>query len=152
MICPFCLHKKSEIYNSRSTNQGFVTWRRRRCLQCQKVFTTQETYDPSKNWYVVKDKSRRDRYSRAKLAMSLVRACDHRLGQQDDATWYLFEIVEQKLLPIAAKNEQHITAATIIEQVSAVLKRFDAAAYVKYLSYHQPPLNATALRRRLSKN
>ena len=79
--------------------------------------------------------------------MSILRVCDHRTNQ-DDAAWYLFETVEQNLTPLLT-DEQTITTDNIIETVAAILKRFDAAAYVKYLSYHQPALDARTLRRHL---
>lgn len=149
MVCPFCLHKKSEVYNSRGTNGGTAIWRRRRCLACGKAFTTQENYDPSTHWIVVTQK-KATKYSRAKLVMSLLRACDHRLNQ-DDATWYLFEAIEQQLYPIAAKSDQKIPITDITNIAAGVLKHFDATAYVKYMSYHQPVMDAKTLRRQLRK-
>lgn len=82
--------------------------------------------------------------------MSLLRVCDHRM-HTDDAVWYLYQIVEQKLLSYAAEHAAVIDAAAITEQASTALKRFDAAAYVKYLSYHQPALDAVALGKKLRK-
>lgn len=144
MVCPFCLHKKTDVYNTRGTTKG--VWRRRRCLNCGKAFTTQEHFDPSGIWKVLKGK-KTTAYSRAALSMSILRVCDHRTNQ-DDAAWYLFETVEQNLTPLLT-DEQTITTDNIIETVAAILKRFDAAAYVKYLSYHQPALDARTLRRHL---
>lgn len=146
MICPFCLHKKTEIYNSRSTNGGTNVWRRRRCTACGKVCTTQEYRNLDAVWKVASGKKVTS-YSRAKLTMSLLRACDHRKNQ-DDAVWYLFQIVEQKLTAYAAKNNP-IPVTQLIEVAAETLKRFDPAAYVKYLSYHQPALDAKSLRKQL---
>ena len=90
-------------------------------------------------------------YSRAKLSLSLVRACDHRTNQDDEA-WYLCSLVEQRLAPIAAQSKGVITRAELIDTAAAVLKRFDAAAYVKYLSYHQLIPDVKTLRRRLRRS
>lgn len=147
MVCPFCLHKKSEVYNSRSKAGGAAVWRRRRCLNCSKTFTTQEDFDPSGVWTVANGK-KYTKYSRAKLAMSLLRACDHRTNH-DNAAWYLFKAVEQQLYPIAAESEEKITVQDITDKAATILKRFDAAAYVKYISYHQPTMDAKTLRRHL---
>jgi len=147
MVCPFCLHKKTDVYNTRGTTKG--VWRRRRCLNCGKAFTTQEHFDPSGVWKVANGKKTAP-YSRATLSMSILRACDHRTNQ-DDAVWYLFEVVEQKLTPLLTEK-QTIAKSDIIETVSAILKRFDAAAYVKYLSYHQPTLDARTLRKQLRRS
>lgn len=81
--------------------------------------------------------------------MSLLRACDHRT-EQDNAAWYLYELVEQRLYPLAAQNNQILEAADISAAAGNILKRFDATAYVKYLSYHQPRvMDAKALRKQL---
>lgn len=146
MVCPFCLHKKTDIYNSRSTAGGAAVWRRRRCLRCGKTFTTQERFDPSGIWKVKNDKKTVP-YSRAKLTMSILRACDHR-SNKDDTAWYLFETVEQMLIPHAS-DKLLINAEDITDAVATVLKRFDAAAYVKYISYHQPAMDAKTLRKHL---
>lgn len=148
MVCPFCLNKKSEVYNSRNTKKGTATWRRRRCLNCGKSFTTEETFDPSAIWKVKKNDGRTVGYSRSQLALSMLRACDHRTNQ-DASVWYLYQLVEQNLLPMAAQGA--ILTSDIVEQVGAVLKRFDPTAYVKYLSYHQPIVDAKTLRKQLHK-
>jgi transcriptional repressor NrdR len=149
MVCPFCFHKKTDIYNSRSTDGGTAVWRRRRCLACDKTFTTQEHFDPSGIWKVSSGK-KTTAYSRAKLSMSILRSCDHRTNQ-DDVAWYLFEAVERKLAPITAA-QRTITAQDIIDTVAPILKRFDAAAYVKYISYHQPTMDAKTLRKHLRRS
>jgi transcriptional repressor NrdR len=146
MVCPFCLHEKTDIYNTRKTDGGTAVWRRRRCLSCKKAFTTQEHFDPSGVWKVTSNKKTRP-YSRATLSMSILRACDHR-SNQDDAAWYLFEIVEQRLTPLL-DAAQRISSDAIMETVAEVLKRFDAAAYVKYISAHNGALDVTTLRRKL---
>jgi transcriptional repressor NrdR len=146
MVCPFCLHKKTDIYNTRHTDSGQTVWRRRSCLQCGRAFTTEEHINPTRIWTVVGTKKTKP-YSRAKLAMSLLKACDHR-PNYDDAAWYLYESVEQKLAPIAAEN--HLLTTTHIAEVAAsILKNFDPTAYVKYLSYHQPAMDAKTLRKHL---
>lgn len=149
MVCPFCLHKKTDVYNTRPTKNGAAVWRRRRCLNCDKTFTTQEHFDPTGVWKI-KNGKKIAPYSRAALSMSILRACDHRRNQ-DDSAWYLFETVEQLLTPLL-DSKQIITTDDIIAAVTATLKRFDAAAYVKYISYHQPTMDATSLRKHLRRS
>ncbi len=79
--------------------------------------------------------------------MSILRACDHRF-HQDDTAWYLFEAAEQKLTPLAG-DKLLITTRDITNTVATILKRFDAAAYVKYISYHQPTMDTKTLRKHL---
>lgn len=124
-------------------------WRRRRCLQCGKAFTTEERFDPTGVWEV-KDGTKKSPYSRAHLSLSLLQACDHRQNLQPTA-WYLFEAIEEQLFPIAAQNNHIIDKQEIILQAAAILKNFDAAGYIKYLSYHQPAMDARSLRKHLRK-
>lgn len=149
MICPFCLHRKTEVYNSRSTAGGIQVWRRRRCLKCKHTFTTEESFNPTNIWKVNKV-NKKVPYSRSRLALSIIKACDHRRDTEATA-WYLFEAIEQRLIPLAAANGLIIQTSDITEATASVLKNFDATAYVKYLSYHQPTMDAGQLRKRLRK-
>ena len=42
MLCPFCSHKETKVVDSRDTNDGKITRRRRECLKCQARFSTYE--------------------------------------------------------------------------------------------------------------
>ena len=135
MTCPYCLYKKTEVYNSRPNGKGAAVWRRRRCLSCLKAFSTQELVDLTSIWKI-KTKGQIAPYSRAQLVASLMRACDH-LDQPNEKAFYLLNSVEQGLRPIAAKNGMLIGNKDIVQAVSAILERYDAAAHVKYMSYRQ---------------
>ncbi|MGH7196163.1 MAG: ATP cone domain-containing protein [Candidatus Saccharimonadales bacterium] len=150
MVCPFCLHEKTEVYNSRRTKKTNETWRRRRCLACKKEFTTREAADP-KDIFVVERKDHREPFSKAKLLLSLLKVSDHR-KDHGEAIFYLAVTIEQLLYKAAAANGQKITTQLIVETVLRVLKRFDTAAYVKYLSYHSPQLDVRSLKRFLKRD
>ena len=42
MKCPFCPHSDTAVVDSREADEGAVIRRRRRCLMCDKRFTTYE--------------------------------------------------------------------------------------------------------------
>ena len=42
MKCPFCGHADTAVVDSREADEGAVIRRRRRCLSCDKRFTTYE--------------------------------------------------------------------------------------------------------------
>lgn len=147
MICPFCLHKKTEIYNSRTAHHGTKVWRRRQCLTCKGVFTTEESFDPTSVWKVEKA-NKLAPYSRSRLVLSIIRACDHRKNIEA-RVFYLAQIVEERLLPLASQKKLTLTALDIFTVTAEVVKTFDATAYLKYLSYHSPQMDARALRKRL---
>lgn len=148
MVCPFCLHKKTIVYNSRSTARLNATWRRRRCEACKREFTTRESADPETILHVGTTRKTTP-YSRATLTLSILRACDHRRDNGEPAYW-LSDTIEQQLYRLATKTNNTVTKNQIITIVLEALKNFDAAAYVKYLTTYSPDLDARTLKKRLS--
>lgn len=146
MICPFCLHAKTEVFNSRGGTRLNTVWRRRRCTSCSGQFTTYESADPG-SLLVVKDKKSLIAFSHNRLQLTLLRCCEHR-NDIDDSVPYLAATIEQKLIKMAAESKapsitkeelQHITADT--------LKNYDPVAYIKYVGQH--PELTNKLRRAL---
>ncbi len=45
MKCPFCGHPETQVVDSRVPEDGASVRRRRRCLSCDKRFTTYETVE-----------------------------------------------------------------------------------------------------------
>lgn len=137
MICPFCLHTKTHIYNSRATAKLNVTWRRRRCLKCSKPFSTRETVDLSNLLSVVPKKDATIRpFSYLKLLSSIARALDHLPETIDEKAHWLAQTVQRKLLENAAQESQKIHIEQIAEYTAAALRHYDYPAYVKYASSH----------------
>ena len=87
MICPFCLHAKTEVFNSRGGTRLNTVWRRRRCTSCSGQFTTYESADPG-SLLVVKDKKSLIAFSHNRLQLTLLRCCEHR-NDIDDSVPYL---------------------------------------------------------------
>lgn len=141
MRCPCCSSLKSEVYNSRSTKKGTAKWRRRRCLSCGTTYSTNEACDLQNIWRITNSKDKISRpYSKLKLQFSIMRSCDHR-KDKIEATIYLFEIVEQNLYNITAKNNS-ISNRDIAEIATKILFLYDKVAYIKYASYHNMPIEA----------
>jgi len=146
MVCPFCMYEKTEVYNSRRTKKLNEVWRRRRCLRCERQFTTEEQARPEAIIKVgIKGLPRSLPYSRTKLLLAIYRACDHRRNAVKSAE-YLTLSIEQKLYVIAARQEHTVSKQDIIQIVLDTLRHYDASAYVKYLSYHQPDLDSRTLK------
>lgn len=144
MVCPFCLHKKTNIYNSRSTRRLNATWRRRRCESCKREFTTRESID-SESVLSIGTAKHPSPYSRAKLTLSILRTCDHRADHGEAAYW-LADTIEQKLYSAAAGSNNIVSKKTVSSTVLGTLKDFDTTAYVKYLAAHSPTLDARTLK------
>ena len=152
MVCPFCMYDKTEVYNSRRTKKINSVWRRRRCLRCEREFTTEEQARPESVIRVgIKGLPRALPYSHTKLLLSVHRACDHRRNAAKSAE-YVVSTVEQRLYLAAAQQNQTVSKQDIIETALAVLKNYDTAAYVKYLSYHQADLDNRTIKRQLKRS
>ncbi len=149
MVCPFCLFEKTEVYNSRSTKKLNSVWRRRRCPNCEHEFTTEEMAKPESIIRVgIKGLPRTLPYSSAKLLIALFLACNHKRDAARNAG-YLLQTVEQRLYRLAASQKQIISKADIASIVLSVLKPYDTAAYIKYLSDHQTDIDDRTIRRSL---
>lgn len=145
MICPFCFHSKTAVYNSRPTKRTSGLWRRRRCLSCGKEFTTRELVDSEGLLAVHTTNKKPVPFSKAKLTLSLIKVCDHRT---DDAAYWLANTVEQKLIYQDSPHKEVSTDA-IQQACLAVLKHFDTQAFIKYLSYHSDLSDTKALKQQL---
>lgn len=146
MVCPFCGRIKTSVKNSRSSNRRGQVWRRRQCERCGRLFTTRESVEVG-FLEVLKRSSKRESYSRAKLLRSLILATDHL--EAADTAFALADTIETNILSKLPADTTEIPSETISEAAQAVLKRFDARSYVKYLSYQTETLDAAELRRKL---
>lgn len=130
MDCPFCRHSKSEVYNSRQHNGQSYVWRRRRCLNCHKPFTTHETAD-LRFLTVMKRNGSQEPYTRLKLLVSMYQAYGYNTHYADTIE-SLTETIESGILDL---RKTEISTKDIADTVMAVLKRHDPALFMRYLSY-----------------
>ncbi|HEV6967084.1 MULTISPECIES: transcriptional regulator NrdR [Roseateles] len=132
MRCPFCSHTETQVAETRESDEGDVVRRRRRCLSCDKRFTTYERADialPS----VVKKDGRRADFDLAKLRASMQLALRKRpvSVEQIDAA---INRIEEKLL---ASGAREIASTRLGELVMRELKRIDKVAYVRFASVYR---------------
>lgn len=134
MVCPFCLHKKTNVYNSRTTQKINEVWRRRRCLACNREFTTRERAQADS---VIKVRCGKKAipFLQSRLLLSLLKASDHR--KDDETIFYIVEAVQQRLYALAANQSQLVTPEQIAHSVRTVLENFDPIAYIKYTAQTQ---------------
>lgn len=135
MICPFCLHTKTHVYNSRPTKRTNEIWRRRECLNCKKQFSTRESVDLS-NIISVENKNGTQQFSTLKLLGSIATAIDHLDSIDEKANW-LMQTIRTRLLSEAAKRSHRVTPQIISEIVATTLHAYDYASYIKYASAHK---------------
>jgi len=131
MKCPFCDHDESSVLESRDSEDGVVTRRRRECSGCIKRFTTYERIEGPQLQIVKKDKSR-ESFDREKVRRGLVRAFEKRPISIDK----IEEIVNQVEKEMLKKQNGEIESALIGKAILKRLKRIDKVAYVRFASVY----------------
>lgn len=132
MRCPYCNHNETQVSETRESDEGDVVRRRRRCLKCDKRFTTYERAEVALPAVVKKDGSRVD-FDAAKLRASMALALRKRpvsIEQVDAA----IERIHEKVLASAARE---ISSARLGELLMRELKRMDKVAYVRFASVYR---------------
>jgi transcriptional repressor NrdR len=130
--CPFCSNTETQVVETRESDEGDVIRRRRRCLKCDKRFTTYERAEialPA----IVKRSGARVEFDPAKLRASMTLALRKRqvsIEQVDGA----IERIQDKLL---ATGLREVPSTRIGELVMRELKRLDKVAYVRFASVYR---------------
>jgi len=132
MRCPYCSHEETQVVETRESDEGDVIRRRRRCLKCDKRFTTYERAEIAMPAVVKKDGARTD-YDPVKLRGSMMLALRKRpvSVEQVDAA---MERIQDKLLATGARE---VASARLGELVMRELKRIDKVAYVRFASVYR---------------
>ena len=70
MKCPFCQYADTQVIDSRASDEGATIRRRRKCLSCEKRFTTYERVELAMPTIIKRGGGRAD-YDRDKLRASM---------------------------------------------------------------------------------
>ena len=132
MRCPFCDHQDTQVMETRESDDGDSTRRRRRCENCDKRFTTYERAElvlPA----VVKSNGGRVEFDRRKVRGSMQLALRKRppTAEMIDAAVHR---IEDKLLGLGLRE---INSSKIGELVMRELKKLDKVAYVRFASVYR---------------
>ena len=132
MRCPYCSHDETQVVETRESDEGGVIRRRRRCLQCEKRFTTYERVEIALPAVVKKDGARVE-FDPAKLRASMLLALRKRpvSVEQIDAA---IERIQDKLLTSGLRE---VPSTRVGELVMRELKRMDKVAYVRFASVYR---------------
>ena len=132
MRCPYCSHDETQVAETRESDEGDVVRRRRRCLKCDKRFTTYERAEIALPAVVKKDGARAE-FDPAKLRGSMMLALRKRpvSVEQVDAA---IERIQDNLLATGARE---LPSARLGELVMRELKRIDKVAYVRFASVYR---------------
>ena len=132
MKCPFCGAAETTVADTRINEDGDIVRRRRRCLSCDKRFSTYERAEIRLPQVVKKNGSRVD-FDREKLSASLWLALRKRPVTVEAVDAAILRI-EEKLL---TQGEREIPSEKIGEMVMRELKKLDKVAYVRFASVYR---------------
>ena len=132
MKCPFCGAVETTVAETRLNEDGDAVRRRRRCLSCDKRFSTYERAEIRLPQVVKKNGSRVD-FNREKLAASLWLALRKRPVTVEAVDGAIARI-EETLLTL---GEREVPSEKIGEMVMHELKKIDTVAYVRFASVYR---------------
>ncbi len=132
MKCPFCNADDTSVIDSRVSEEGNRIRRRRRCLTCDKRFTTYETAE-LRLPRVVKQGGDRSEFNREKLLTGFMRA----LHKRPVPTEYVDAAVERIMQKLLSLGEREIPSRKIGEMVMRELYKLDKVAYIRFASVYR---------------
>lgn len=131
MKCPFCHFNDSSVLESRDSEDGQVTRRRRECGECSKRFTSYERVE-GPQLLVVKKNGGREQFDREKVRRGVIRACEKRPVASD----LIDEVVDQVEQEMLKKTSSEVTSRLIGNAILRRLKKIDKVAYVRFASVY----------------
>jgi len=145
MKCPKCSSQSTRVLDSRETNEGISTRRRRECGKCKYRFTTFEKAE-FKNLIVVKRDEGREPYSREKVERGLWRACEKR-----PVTQVQIDAILNKLEEKWRNQGREIPSETIGTCIMDELKNLDEVAYIRFASVYRQFKDIESFQKELEK-
>ncbi len=132
MRCPFCQSEDTQVVDTRTNPEANTIRRRRRCLKCDRRFTTYERVDLKMPRLVKKDGSRTD-FDREKLTSSMRLALRKR-PVATEAVDGAVDRIEEKLRSL---GEREVPTSRVGDLVMRELARLDKIAYIRFASVYR---------------
>jgi len=132
MRCPFCKHDDTQVVDSRVSETGDSIRRRRRCVGCDKRFTTYEFVE-LRMPQLIKSNGSREEFDEAKLRTGFARAL-HRRPVPTNLVEDAMSRVTQTVLSL---GEREIESRRIGELVMLELRKLDKVAYIRFASVYR---------------
>lgn len=132
MRCPYCGKTRTEVVDTRPANNYESIRRRRRCLECNKRFTTYERHDKI-NLMVVKNDSSREAFDREKVLRGIVKACEKRSVTMEE----MEKVVDEIETALNNTMSKEVRSSAIGELIMEKLRDLDEVAYVRFASVYR---------------
>ncbi len=131
MICPYCGYNQSTVLESRDTEEGRVTRRRRECQRCHKRFTTYERIG-NIDLKVIKKDGRSELFDPQKIIRGVRKACWKR-PVEDGNIQEIADEIEMKLLN---RKKTAVPSRDIGRMIMNRLRKIDKIAYLRFASVY----------------
>lgn len=127
-----------------------MTWRRRFCLDCGRIFTTKESATAD-NLFVLKRNGSRQRFTYEKLFVSVFTAINAKKNSDKGDDAKLAKKISEKITHklFAVSSDKLIESKKIIDLVYKELKRIDNSYAGRYMTYSDYRLKALFSRHKL---
>lgn len=132
MKCPFCKGPDTQVVDTRENDEGDSIRRRRRCLSCDKRFTTVEAVE-LRMPQVVKQNGMRSEFDAEKLRTSFNRA----LHKRPVSTELVDAAIDHVTQKVFALGEREIGSRQVGEMVMKELLKLDKVAYIRFASVYK---------------
>lgn len=132
MNCPFCNNSETRVVDSRDTNEGKITRRRRECEKCTARFSTYEEVELLR-LTVIKKNGEKMEYDKTKIETGVRRALIKRPITPERIAKVLGDIEYE--IHVLEKSE--VTTREIGKIVLKKLKDLDEVAYVRFASVYK---------------
>ena len=146
MKCPFCGQTNSEVVETRIAEEGRSLRRRRRCLDCQKRFTTYERVDKLPI-VVIKRNGTREVYDRDKAKGGIIRSVEKTTVRGEQIEQILDEL-ENDLKKLESTE---VESSRIGEILANKLKSVDKVAYIRFASVFRRFVDIEDIEREIKK-
>ena len=131
MRCPWCTALDDKVVDSRASEEGAATRRRRECLNCGRRFTTYERVEELL-LVVIKRSGERQPFDRAKLVRGLEAAAKNRPVDQAG-----IEAIAADVEEAARMDGPEVASEWIGRSVLDRLRAVDEVAYLRFASVHK---------------
>lgn len=132
MFCPFCNNSETRVVDSRETNEGKITRRRRECLKCGSRFSTYEEVELL-HLTVIKKNGEKKEYDKGKIEDGIRRALVKRPVSEEKIAKLMGDIE----YAIRTLEKSEVTTREIGRIVLKKLKELDEVAYVRFASVYK---------------
>ena len=132
MRCPFCKHDDTQVVDSRVSETGDSIRRRRRCVGCDKRFTTYEFVE-LRMPQLIKSNGSREEFNEAKLRTGFARA----LHRRPVPTNLVEDAINRVTQTVLSLGEREIESRRIGELVMSELRKLDKVAYIRFASVYR---------------